>query len=59
MKMEHFLSCYASTIFAKEMAMASPFTSLEHAIAVARDIWFHKVNVKCWLEAISGCSCVN
>ncbi|XP_072087953.1 uric acid degradation bifunctional protein TTL-like [Arachis hypogaea] len=41
------------------MAVASPFSSLEHAIAVARDIWFRKVNVRCWLEATSGHSCFN
>ncbi|KAL4344987.1 hypothetical protein AHAS_Ahas11G0233300 [Arachis hypogaea] len=39
------------------MVVASPFFSLEHAIIVARDIWFRKVNVRCWLEAISGRSC--
>ncbi|RYR43756.1 hypothetical protein Ahy_A08g040152 [Arachis hypogaea] len=27
------------------MVMTSPFFSLEHAITVARDIWFCKVNV--------------
>ncbi|RYR39562.1 hypothetical protein Ahy_A09g045118 [Arachis hypogaea] len=36
------------------MDMASPFSSLEHIISIARDIWFCKVNVRCWLEAISG-----
>ncbi|XP_052116544.1 uric acid degradation bifunctional protein TTL-like [Arachis duranensis] len=41
------------------MAMASPFSSLQHAISVAREIWFHKMNVWCWLEAISGRSCFN
>ncbi|KAL4393522.1 hypothetical protein AHAS_Ahas02G0060400 [Arachis hypogaea] len=35
------------------MAMASPFSLLEYAISVARDIWFRKVNVRCWLKAIS------
>ncbi|XLR11584.1 hypothetical protein S83_039522 [Arachis hypogaea] len=39
------------------MAMASPFSSLEHAITVARDIWSRKLNVRSWLEAISGRSC--
>ncbi|RYR27142.1 hypothetical protein Ahy_B02g061476 [Arachis hypogaea] len=33
------------------MAMTSPFSSLEHAITVARDM------ILCWLEAISGRSC--
>ncbi|XLR48453.1 hypothetical protein S83_033113 [Arachis hypogaea] len=41
------------------MAMASPFSSLEHAITVARDIWSRKLNVMSWLEAISGRSCSN
>ncbi|RYR62098.1 hypothetical protein Ahy_A04g019450 [Arachis hypogaea] len=41
------------------MAMASPFSSLQHAISIAREIWFHKMNVWCWLEAISGRSCFN
>ncbi|RYR67744.1 hypothetical protein Ahy_A03g014134 [Arachis hypogaea] len=41
------------------MAMASPFSSLEHAISIAKDIWFCKVNVRCWLEAISGRSYFN
>ncbi|RYR27209.1 hypothetical protein Ahy_B02g061552 [Arachis hypogaea] len=57
--MKDFSSCCASTTFAKEMAMASPFSSLEHAISVAREIWFRKMNVWCWLEAISGRSCFN
>ncbi|RYR16480.1 hypothetical protein Ahy_B04g073509 [Arachis hypogaea] len=42
-----------------EMAMASPFSSLEHAITVVRDIWFCKLNVRSWLEAISGRFCSN
>ncbi|XP_057745466.1 uric acid degradation bifunctional protein TTL-like [Arachis stenosperma] len=41
------------------MVMTSPFFSLEHAITVARDIWFRKVNVSCWLETISTRSCSN
>ncbi|RYQ99747.1 hypothetical protein Ahy_B07g087745 [Arachis hypogaea] len=57
--MKYFSSCCASTTFAKEMAMASAFSSLEYAISVTRDIWFRKVNVKCWLEAISGRSYSN
>ncbi|RYR20499.1 hypothetical protein Ahy_B03g065656 [Arachis hypogaea] len=59
MKMEDFSSCCAGTTFANEMAMASPFSSLEHAITVARDIWYRKLNVRSWLEAISGRSCSN
>ncbi|XP_072054950.1 uric acid degradation bifunctional protein TTL-like [Arachis hypogaea] len=41
------------------MAMASPFSSLELAISLAIEIWFHKMNVWCWLEAISRRSCYN
>ncbi|RYQ99333.1 hypothetical protein Ahy_B07g087266 [Arachis hypogaea] len=58
-KMKDFSSCCASTTFAKEMTMTSPFSSLEHAIFVAREIWFHKMNAWCWLEAILGCFCFN
>ncbi|QHN85857.1 Uric acid degradation bifunctional protein TTL [Arachis hypogaea] len=54
MEMENFLSCCASTTFANEMAMVPPFSSLEHAITVARDIRFRKLNIRSWLEAILG-----
>ncbi|RYR74542.1 hypothetical protein Ahy_A02g009275 [Arachis hypogaea] len=37
------------------MAMASPFSSLEHAISITRDIWFCKVNVRYWLEEFHEC----
>ncbi|RYR62020.1 hypothetical protein Ahy_A04g019323 [Arachis hypogaea] len=57
--MKDFSSCCASTTFTKEMSMVSPFSSLEHAISVAREIWFRKMNMWCWLEAISGRSCFN
>ncbi|RYR24903.1 hypothetical protein Ahy_B02g058483 [Arachis hypogaea] len=59
MKTEDFSSCCAGTTFANKMAMASPFSSLEHAITVARDIWSRKLNVRSWLEALSGRSCSN
>ncbi|RYR12429.1 hypothetical protein Ahy_B04g069975 [Arachis hypogaea] len=59
MKSEDFSSCCAGTTFANKMAMASPFSSLEHAITVARDIWSRKLNVRSWLEALSGRSCSN
>ncbi|QHO08946.1 Uric acid degradation bifunctional protein TTL [Arachis hypogaea] len=59
MKTEDFSSCCAGTTFANEMAMASQFSSLEHAITVARDIWFCKLNVRSLLEAISERSCSN
>ncbi|XP_057746406.1 uric acid degradation bifunctional protein TTL-like [Arachis stenosperma] len=59
MKTEDFSSCCAGTTFANEMAITSSFSSLEHAIMVARDIWSRKLNVRSWLEAISGRSCSN
>ncbi|KAL4355989.1 uric acid degradation bifunctional protein TTL isoform X1 [Arachis hypogaea] len=49
-----FLSCCGSTTFAKHMAFASPFSSLEHAISVARDVWFNTVDVNGWLQAFSA-----
>ncbi|XP_057722937.1 uric acid degradation bifunctional protein TTL-like isoform X2 [Arachis stenosperma] len=59
MKTEDFSSCCADTTFANKMTIASPFSSLEHAITVARDIWSRKLNVRSWLEALSGRSCSN
>ncbi|KAG7948648.1 hypothetical protein I3843_13G017400 [Carya illinoinensis] len=49
-----FLACCGSTKFAKEMALASPFASLEEAVRAARDIWFNKVDVNAWLQAFSA-----
>ncbi|XP_057451233.1 uric acid degradation bifunctional protein TTL isoform X2 [Lotus japonicus] len=49
-----YLSCCGSTIFAKEMASASPFSSFQHAISIARDIWFNSVDVNGWLQAFSA-----
>nr|AKF43386.1 transthyretin-like S-allantoin synthase protein [Geranium phaeum] len=49
-----FLACCASSKFAKEMALASPFSSLQHAVTAARDIWFNKVDVSGWLEAFDS-----
>lgn len=49
-----FLACCGSTKFAKEMVLASPFTSLDEAVAAARNIWFNKVDVNGWLEAFSS-----
>uniref|UniRef100_A0A2P2IPE1 Uncharacterized protein n=1 Tax=Rhizophora mucronata TaxID=61149 RepID=A0A2P2IPE1_RHIMU len=46
--------CCGSSKFAKEMALAAPFPSLQQAIATARDIWFNKVDVNGWLEAFSA-----
>ncbi|KAJ0246009.1 Uric acid degradation bifunctional protein TTL [Hirschfeldia incana] len=46
--------CCGSSDFAKLMAKASPFNSLEAAIESARDIWFNQVNVAAWLEAFAA-----
>ncbi|XP_061359117.1 uric acid degradation bifunctional protein TTL isoform X2 [Gastrolobium bilobum] len=51
---KEYLSCCGSTRFAKDMALASPFSSLEHALSVARDIWFNNVDVNGWLQAFSS-----
>ncbi|XP_062175287.1 uric acid degradation bifunctional protein TTL isoform X2 [Alnus glutinosa] len=49
-----FLACCGSTKFAKEMALNSPFASLEEAVSAARDVWFNKVDVHAWLQAFSA-----
>lgn len=49
-----FVSCCGSTKFAKDMASASPFSSLQHAVSVARDVWFNNVDVNGWLQAFSA-----
>ncbi|OAY43267.1 uric acid degradation bifunctional protein TTL isoform X2 [Manihot esculenta] len=51
---QDFFACCGSTRFAKEMASAYPFTSLDDAISAARNIWFNKVDVNGWLEAFSA-----
>lgn len=51
---EEFLACCGSTKFAKEMAKATPFSSLHDAVTAARDIWFNKVDVTGWLQAFSA-----
>nr|AKF43377.1 transthyretin-like S-allantoin synthase protein [California macrophylla] len=51
---KEFLACCGSSKFAKEMALASPFSSLQAAVATARDIWFNKVDVNGWLEAFDA-----
>lgn len=42
---EEFQACCGSSKFAKEMVSASPFFSLEQAIAAARHIWFNQVSI--------------
>ncbi|KAJ7950675.1 Uric acid degradation bifunctional protein TTL [Quillaja saponaria] len=49
-----FLACCGSNRFAKEMALASPFSSMQVALSAARNIWFNKVDVNGWLEAFSA-----
>nr|AKF43379.1 transthyretin-like S-allantoin synthase protein [Erodium foetidum] len=51
---KEFLACCGSSKFAKEMALASPFSSLQAAVTTARDIWFNKVDVNGWLEAFDA-----
>ncbi|XP_021291973.1 uric acid degradation bifunctional protein TTL isoform X3 [Herrania umbratica] len=48
------LACCGSTQFAKQMALASPFPSLDLAVSAATDIWFNKVDVNGWLEAFAA-----
>ncbi|XP_044492524.1 uric acid degradation bifunctional protein TTL isoform X2 [Mangifera indica] len=48
------LECCGSSQFAKEMALASPFSSLDQAISAGRHIWFDKVDVNGWLQAFSA-----
>lgn len=51
---DEFLACCGSTKFAKEMAKASPFSSLDEAVTAAREIWFNQVDVNAWLQAFSA-----
>nr|XP_018680053.1 PREDICTED: uncharacterized protein LOC103982061 [Musa acuminata subsp. malaccensis] len=48
------LHCCGSKRFAREMAFACRFADVHHALRVARDIWFNKVDVAGWLEAVSA-----
>ncbi|MED6185553.1 hypothetical protein PIB30_058244 [Stylosanthes scabra] len=41
------------------MASSSPFRSLDHAIDVAKHIFLNKLDVGCWLEALSYRDCFN
>ncbi|KAK3433852.1 hypothetical protein EUGRSUZ_D01130 [Eucalyptus grandis] len=49
-----FLACCGSARFAAEIARASPFPSLQAAVAAARDVWFDRVDVSGWLEAFAA-----
>ncbi|KAJ0968122.1 hypothetical protein J5N97_025039 [Dioscorea zingiberensis] len=48
-----FLSCCGSSRFARAMMAASPFSDLQHAIQLARNIWFNEIDVNGWLEAFA------
>ncbi|KAE9611143.1 putative hydroxyisourate hydrolase, 2-oxo-4-hydroxy-4-carboxy-5-ureidoimidazoline decarboxylase [Lupinus albus] len=49
-----YVSCCGSTRFGKEMVLASPFSSLQQSISIARHIWFNNVDVNAWLQAFSS-----
>ncbi|MED6186503.1 hypothetical protein PIB30_067340 [Stylosanthes scabra] len=53
MEESNFLECCGSMRFAMEMASASPFSSLQHALNVANDVWFNKINIHSWLMALN------
>nr|XP_025657970.1 uric acid degradation bifunctional protein TTL-like [Arachis hypogaea] len=48
------LECCGSIKFASEMASASPFSSLQHALDVASNTWCNKINVHSWLIAFNA-----
>ncbi|MED6184495.1 hypothetical protein PIB30_048011 [Stylosanthes scabra] len=48
------LVCCPSLKFAKEMVSVSPFASLQHALDVAKDVWFNKLNVYSWLLVLNA-----
>ncbi|XP_042434243.1 uric acid degradation bifunctional protein TTL-like [Zingiber officinale] len=51
---EDVLRCCGSKRFSKELASASPFRDLHHAIQSAREIWFNKIDVAGWFEAFAA-----
>ncbi|KAG9154851.1 hypothetical protein Leryth_023909 [Lithospermum erythrorhizon] len=51
---KEYLAVCGSSKFAKEMVSVGPFSSYQHAIDAARDIWFNKVDVNGWLEAFAA-----
>ncbi|RYR53753.1 uric acid degradation bifunctional protein TTL-like [Arachis hypogaea] len=61
MEESEFLECCGSIKFAKEMASASPFSSLQHALDVASEVWFnkiniHKINIHSWFSMLTRIS---
>ncbi|MED6185449.1 hypothetical protein PIB30_057207 [Stylosanthes scabra] len=41
------------------MVSVASFSSLDHAITIARDIWFNKLDLSCWIEALFSRDCLN
>ncbi|XP_057730599.1 uric acid degradation bifunctional protein TTL-like [Arachis stenosperma] len=46
--------CASSFFFIHSIQEASPFSSLDHATAFARDLWFNKSPIRSWLDAFSA-----
>ncbi|KAL4321875.1 hypothetical protein AHAS_Ahas14G0154200 [Arachis hypogaea] len=46
--------CASSFFFVRSMQEASPFSSLEHAILFAQDLWFNNLPIRAWLDAFSA-----
>ncbi|RYR54060.1 hypothetical protein Ahy_A06g029310 [Arachis hypogaea] len=54
MEESEFLECCGSINFSKEMASSSSFSSLQHTLDVASDVWFNKINIHSWLVALNA-----
>lgn len=52
---DEFQACCGSSKFAREMVSASPFSSLEQAVAAARHIWFNQVSIFTFFNLFSSC----
>ncbi|KAL4350484.1 uric acid degradation bifunctional protein TTL-like [Arachis hypogaea] len=48
------LECCGSIKFASKMASDPPFSSLQHTLDVAFDIWCNKINAHSWLIALNA-----
>ncbi|RYR61804.1 hypothetical protein Ahy_A04g019020 [Arachis hypogaea] len=46
--------CASSFFFVRSMQEASSFSSLEHGISFARDLWFNNSSIRAWLDAFSA-----
>ncbi|KAL4396501.1 hypothetical protein AHAS_Ahas01G0098200 [Arachis hypogaea] len=53
MEESEFLECCGSIKLAKEMDFAFPFSSLQHALNVASDVWCNKINIHSWMVALN------